>query len=265
MASYTYSKDTPVIQAGVTGTQVTATDLETADVETSSDDYARRFAGSIGAWFLNTQRDATLRMLAPHPHAKILDVGGGHGQLVEPLVTHGYNVTVLGSAASCKQRISSLVDNGQCAFRVGNVVDLPYPDRSFDIVISFRLLPHVTRWQQLLGELCRVARTAVVLDYPTIRSINYIAPHLFRFKKRLEGNTRPYTCFDEAQILSVVNPLGFARADRCAEFFLPMVLHRALKSPRVSAALEAPFRATGLTSQFGSPVILKLNRAGDGR
>jgi hypothetical protein len=26
---------------------------ETADIETSSDDYARRFAGKIGAWFLH--------------------------------------------------------------------------------------------------------------------------------------------------------------------------------------------------------------------
>ena len=31
---------------------------ETADVETASEDYARRFAGPIGAWFLDEQTRA---------------------------------------------------------------------------------------------------------------------------------------------------------------------------------------------------------------
>ena len=59
---------------------------ETADIETSSDDYAARFAGEIGAWLLKVQEEATLRMLAAYPNAKILDVGGGHGQLTGALI-----------------------------------------------------------------------------------------------------------------------------------------------------------------------------------
>lgn len=51
--------------------------LETADIETSSEDYASRFAGAVGAWLLKTQEDATLRMLLPYPGATVLDVGGG--------------------------------------------------------------------------------------------------------------------------------------------------------------------------------------------
>ncbi|MGB3514268.1 MAG: hypothetical protein WBA93_34670 [Microcoleaceae cyanobacterium] len=57
---------------------VTTNCPETAEIETSSDDYASRFAGNIGAWLLKIQEEATLKMLAPHPNAKILDVGGGH-------------------------------------------------------------------------------------------------------------------------------------------------------------------------------------------
>ena len=263
MASYTYSQDRVTSQTGLrqAGTGAEQSRIqETADIETSSSDYARRFSGRVGAWFLTIQRDATLRMLESSPHATVLDVGGGHGQLAGPLSSHGYKVTVLGSDASCRQRIDSLVNSGQCEFEVGDVLNLPYPDQAFDVVISFRLLPHVIHWQQLLGELCRVARTSVILDYPTSHSVNYIAPQLFRFKKRLEGNTRPYTCFDEAQIVNSVAPLGFARIDRYPEFFLPMVLHRALKVPALSAMVEGFFRVLGLTGRFGSPVILKLQR-----
>jgi ubiquinone/menaquinone biosynthesis C-methylase UbiE len=264
MVSFVSSPETR-LRSGESQPATSAFESETADIETSSDDYARRFAGAAGEWFLSIQSAATLRMLAAHPNARVLDVGGGHGQLAEPLIRNGYDVTVLGSADVCKQRIQRLIDQDRCAFKVGNVVDLPYPDQSFDIVISYRLLPHVTRWQQLLAELARVARIAVMVDYPTVRSVNYIAPQLFKFKKRLEGNTRSYTCFKEEDLLTVFQQHHFARAERYPEFFLPMVLHRAMKSPSISAALERVFRFTRLTSVFGSPVILKLVRVSASR
>jgi 2-polyprenyl-3-methyl-5-hydroxy-6-metoxy-1,4-benzoquinol methylase len=233
---------------------------ETADIETSSEDYARRFAGAVGAWFLKVQEEATLRMLASYPGASVLDVGGGHGQLAGPLIDAGFRVEVLGSAEVCSARLRGYLDAGCCAFRVGDILDLPYPDRSFDIVISYRLLPHVTRWPEYLRELARVARQAVVVDYPSIRSINYLTPRLFGLKKRLEGNTRTYTCFEEQELLAVFRPLGFVPGARHAEFFLPMVLHRKLKAPALSTAAERLCRACGLTEPFGSPVILKLVR-----
>lgn len=235
--------------------------LETADIETSSEDYATRFSGAVGAWFLKIQEDATLRMLLPYAGASVLDVGGGHGQLTASLVRNGYRVTVLGSADVCQARIVKFIDEGLCGFRVGNILAMPYEDRAFEIVISYRLLPHVTRWPQLLRELTRVARRAVLIDYPAVRSFNWIAPRLFEIKKSLEGNTRPFTCFKEAELLEVVNQCGFVRGDRYAEFFLPMILHRMLRWPLLSSGAEAVFRFLGMTSCLGSPVILKLIRA----
>ena len=53
-----------------------------------------------------------------------------------------------------------------CQFATGNLLTLPFIDRAFDVVISYRLLPHVTNWEQLLSEMCRVAKTSVIVDYP---------------------------------------------------------------------------------------------------
>lgn len=233
---------------------------ETADIETSSEDYARRFAGEIGSWFLSVQEKATIRMLAPYSGARILDVGGGHGQITHALISKGFDVTVLGSTDICKLRIQRFLDEKRCSFNVGNLVDLPYANGSFDFVISYRLLPHVSQWVRFLSELARVAEIGVLIDYPSLRSINAIAPHLFRFKKQIEGNTRPFTVFREADLLRVFESLGFQRADRYAQFVLPMVIHRMLKSPAVSSAVERGFRLVGATRVFGSPVILKLLR-----
>lgn len=209
---------------------------------------------------MRVQEEATLRLLAPYLNAKVLDVGGGHGQLTNALVQNGYKVTVLGSAEACNLRIRDLVAEKRCSFDIGNILDLPYPNQAFDVVVSFRLLPHVAQWRRFLAELTRVARTAVIVDYPAVRSLNYFAPALFRYKKRLEGNTRPYTCFRENDLLDAMKSVGFTSADRFAEFCLPMVVHRILKMPRLSAGIEHVLRVLGMTSLFGSPVILKLVR-----
>ncbi len=88
---------------------------EAADVETSSDGYAARFAGPVGAWMLAQQTRLVLDALRRgRPNANVVDIGGGHGQLAGPLIEAGYSVTVLGSAASCRNRIADLVDSGRC-------------------------------------------------------------------------------------------------------------------------------------------------------
>jgi len=231
---------------------------ETADIETSSAAYASRFAGPTGSWLLKIQSDATLAMLRPYSQAKILEVGGGHGQLTPHLIAAGHSVTVLGSDESCKSQIRELVESGQCKFQVGNVLALPYADDEFDVVISYRFLAHVEQWQPFMKELSRVAKKAVLMDYPTLRSVNYITPLLFSLKKGVEKNTRPYTCYNESKLLGYAKDLGLEVGDRYAQFFWPMVLHRMLKKPAVSSVLEGSARSLGLSRLLGSPIILKL-------
>lgn len=233
---------------------------ETPDIETSSDDYARRFAGPVGRWFLKLQEQATLEMMRPYPNASVLDAGGGHGQLTGPLLRAGHRVTVLGSSEACRSRIASYLEAGLADFQVGNLLQMPFPNRSFDLVVSYRLLPHVVRWQEFLREMTRVSKQAIILDYPEVRSVNYIAPYLFNVKKKMEANTREFACFRERDLVKALEEFGFKQTDRFPEFFLPMALHRRLGRARLSAGAEGFFRATGATRLFGSPVIMKAER-----
>ncbi|MDP8237140.1 MAG: methyltransferase domain-containing protein [Candidatus Erginobacter occultus] len=239
---------------------------ETADIETSSDGYARRFAGPTGRWMLAVQEERTRALLRPYgPGRSILDVGGGHGQLAIPFCREGHRVTVLGSAPECSTRIREAVEHGTCRFCVGNVISLPFPDRSFDLAISFRLLTHCGRWPALVAELCRVARRAVIVDYPTSQSVNRLAPRLFAAKKKLEGDTRTWKLFTHAEVREVFADQGFRESQRYKQFFLPMVAHRMLKCRPLSAGLEALARAAGLTRLAGSPVIGCYEPVGSGR
>ncbi len=235
---------------------------EDADVETSSEGYARRFAGPVGRFFLDRQAEATLALLRPFPGASVLDVGGGHGQVTGPLVAAGHAVTVLGSDASCEARVREWTGTGRARFLASDLLAPPLPDRSHDVVLSYRLLPHVRRWPELVATLCRLARVAVVVDYPTRRSVNAAADLLFGLKKGVEGNTRPFTVFSDLEIEGAFAGHGFAPTGRRPQFFFPMALHRGLGSAGLARALEGTASALGLTRALGSPVILRLERRG---
>jgi 2-polyprenyl-3-methyl-5-hydroxy-6-metoxy-1,4-benzoquinol methylase len=234
---------------------------EHADIETASDGYAARFAGPAGAWLLSVQERIVLAWLRRWPAATVLDVGGGHGQLALPLARAGLDVTVLGSDGVCVKRIEPEVQAGRIKFAVGDLVALPFPDRAFEVVVSIRLLPHCDAWPQLIAELCRVARHAVIVDYPTDQSVNFFSSALFGAKKKIEKNTRPFTLFRHRAVAAEFARHGFAAAARHGEFFLPMVLHRMLKWPAASAALEGLCGVLGLKKLLGSPVLARFERS----
>jgi len=233
---------------------------EDADVETSSNDYARRFGGEVGSFFLEVQTTITRELLLPWPKARVLDVGGGHGQITGPLVRDGHAVTVYGSREVCGERVKEWVLQGQASFRSGDLLKLPWPDETFDVVLSYRLLPHVLQWSALLGELCRVTRSGLLVDYPARRSANAMAGWTFGWKKRVEGNTRRFKVFSDSEIRAPILARGFRVTARRAEFLFPMALHRLLGSAAVSRNLEQLSAASGLTHVFGSPVILRAER-----
>ncbi len=238
---------------------------ETADIDTASGGYAARFAGPVGQYFLERQAAITINFLVDTPAATLLDVGGGHAQLAGPLAHLGFLVTVTGSADSCGVALSKRVKPEEVKYLTCDSLKLPFEENSFDVVMSFRLLPHVTEWQNLVAELCRVADKSVIIDYADKRSSNIFYALFFGMKKRLEGNTRPFSLFSRAQIAAEFRKNGFSAPSFKPEFLLPMVIHRKLGNRTFSSAVETVFRWTGLTYLFGSPVILRSDRLQQGR
>jgi 2-polyprenyl-3-methyl-5-hydroxy-6-metoxy-1,4-benzoquinol methylase len=233
---------------------------ETADIETSSEGYAGRFSGVIGEYFLSVQAKISLELLKDYPKATILDIGGGHGQLAVPLVKHGYNVTVTGSADVCSLRLDRLLPPASFEYITCDMLSVPFEDGHFDVVTAFRLLPHVRQWQKLISEMCRVSRKAIIFDYPDLRSFNSLYSILFCAKRALEGNTRSFRLFRRRQIIKIFQEHNFNRFLMRPQFFIPMVVHRTIKSVLFSKMVEFIFRVLGITNLFGSPIIVKATK-----
>jgi len=232
---------------------------EDADVHASSDEYAARFGDLVGQWKLAVQERVLISML-DEDSTSVLDVGGGHGQIAVPLSQAHRSVTVLGSSPVCAERLRPHIETGMISFKSGNLIDIPFDARSFDLAVTFRLLSHCTAWKTLIAELCRIADHAVILDFPVWLSVNILNPIFFKFKRRIEGNTRTFRVFSVSEVSAEFRRHGFRLDTLEKQFFLPMALHRGLKQLEVSRKLEGLASTVGVTRLVGSPVIAKFVR-----
>jgi ubiquinone/menaquinone biosynthesis C-methylase UbiE len=167
-------------------------------------------------------------------------------------------VLVFGSNERSLERVQRQFPD--CPTVAGDLLDLPFASRTFDVVVAVRLLPHVRNWPRLLAELCRVARSTVIVDYPRTAGFNGLTPLLFPLKKRLEGNTRHYRNFRDAELDEVLRACGFETRERHVQFLLPMVVHRRANGAQSLRNVERLAKSLHLTKAFGSPVVLRADR-----
>jgi ubiquinone/menaquinone biosynthesis C-methylase UbiE len=152
-------------------------------------------------------------------------------------------------------------DFPDCGVLAGDLLALPFAPRTFDLVIGIRLLAHVRDWPRLVAELCRVARSTVIVDYPRATGFNRLTPIMFPLKKRLEGNnTRYYRTFRDAELYEALRGCGFAPRQLAAQFLLPMVVHRRANGARSLRAVEQLAKFLKVTQAFGSPAVLRADR-----
>lgn len=231
-----------------------------ADVETASAEYAARFEGPAGRYLLGVQEEAVRDLLDRYASGSVLDVGGGHGQLLELYRRLNMKVTLHGSAERCFDRLSE--DRLASVERVISPPHaIPMPTNSVDVAVSVRLLPHTEDWRTLLREMCRIARHAVLVDYPSTRSLNALTPMLFGVKRRLEGNTRTYLSFSPGELEAAFREQGFPDVAQRQQFFLPMAVHRVGRGSLPLRWAERLFEVVRLTRLLGSPVVIRA-RAG---
>lgn len=244
------------------------------DVETAGAGYAARFDGEAGRFLLDGQERCVLGLLPDRP-LTVLEVGGGHGQLTRPLLERGCRVWVQGSASDAFTRLAPLrgVFPERLRFVTCGLWRLPFADAAFDVVIGVRLLAHVRDWQGLLGEMTRVCGGRLIVDFPVAQGPEATGGWAFRLKRRVEGNTRPYFRYREADLVRHLAGCGFGDAQVTRQFLLPMAAHRLINRRAVSEVLEVWCRSAGLTRRWGGPAVLAADRtvflplpqAGEGR
>lgn len=241
-------------------------DEDAPDIVSSSPRYALRFSGRSGAYLLARQSDGISRLLR-HANGRVrsvLDVGGGHMQVASLLAPTGYRVVVHGSTAACLFRLPELAraHPERVEGRIGPLWELPATDGEFELVVAIRMLGHVRRWRELLAELCRASSRYVLIEFAAASGAQRLSHALFGLKRHVEGDTRKFWTYTVDEVGAELRRLGFRLVDVDRQFVLPIVVHRMLRQPALSRAVERALAMLGL-SRFGSPVLLLAERVAE--
>jgi 2-polyprenyl-3-methyl-5-hydroxy-6-metoxy-1,4-benzoquinol methylase len=222
----------------------------------------RRFGGPIGELIAAEQARVLAGFVGQIRDRRVLDVGSGTGRAALLLARAGARVTGVDASepmlAVARQRAAD--EQAIITFAVGDAHALEFPDRAFDVAVSFRVLMHTPQWRVCLGELCRVADRLVVIDYPSRASVALLQAAARRVVSLLGLRTEAYRVFSDREIADALAQHGFQVRSRHRQFVLPIALHKAVGSRRFTAASESLLDRIGLLSLFGSPVTLVAER-----
>ena len=223
----------------------------------------RRFSGPIGELIARSQARVLANMVGRIKDRNVLDVGTGTGRAAFILALGGARVTAVDASeemlAIARQRAAEQLLT-TIKFQRGDAHHLEFADRSFDAVVSFRMLMHTPEWQRCVSELCRVAARLVIVDYPSATSVALFESLARRAMHGAGMKTEPYRVFTRGMIADAFDRNGFRIRSVHRQFVLPIALHKALGSRKFTLWSERLLDHAGLLKPFGSPVTLVAER-----
>ena len=120
---------------------------------------------------------------------QILSAGCGRGLIDYWLINvFGYKVVLLDNSIKCiknLRRAFRKVSKDKFELRRASILDIPYPDNSFDLVWNEGVLEHFCKddYERAINEMIRVSRKYILVDVPYAKSKPYVMA-----KKWLEEN-----------------------------------------------------------------------------
>jgi 2-polyprenyl-3-methyl-5-hydroxy-6-metoxy-1,4-benzoquinol methylase len=115
---------------------------------------------------------------------EFLDAGCGTGHFSAVAASRGARVTSLDVGDALMAEVARKVDSERV---VGSILDLPFADRSFDVVLSTEVIEHTPRPAQAVRELARMVRPGGLLVVTTPNRVWHPAIRLANVL-----NLRPY-------------------------------------------------------------------------
>src|SRR5688572_22533106 len=221
-----------------------------------------RFSGPIGQMLAVEQERVVASFRAPLERRRLLDVGTGTGRAAIALARRGAVVTGVDASAEMLAVARRRAEAAQAAVTLeqGDIHRLRFHDRAFDAVVCLRVLMHTPEWRRSVAELCRVAATRVVFDYPALLSGAALQAASRRLASMAGMRVEAYRVFSDRTIGDALDAQGFRLAGVHRQFVLPIALHKRLNSASRTEHLESALEKLGLRDLLGSPVTVVAER-----
>lgn len=223
---------------------------------------AARFSGVIGRTIAAHQLEFVISQIGDLHDVTILDVGAGTGRTALPLSQKDARVVAADASVKMLAILKEKAFLQGIPIRISRIDAhcLPFRDRSFDTVLSFRMIMHVVDWKRTVSELCRVADRLVVLDFPPRCGFAGLAPLIHPLIRPFNPNHQSYNVFNIAEVSRTLADAGFNVTAVDRHLVLPFGLHRLINSSVFTRISETILQKIGLRDIFGAPVTLVARR-----
>jgi ubiquinone/menaquinone biosynthesis C-methylase UbiE len=173
------------------------------------DDFSTGYERPRGEGYHRLIDDLEMDVMLPLCRGKrVLEVGCGTGLILSRLAAEASEAVGMDLS---KGMLKSARERG-LSVAVGSATQLPFPDDSFDIVCSFKVLAHVPDIRSALSEITRVTRPGgrMVLEFYNPWSVRYLAKRLAGPQPISDGRTEAdvYTRWDSPLELPKLFPAG---------------------------------------------------------
>ncbi len=149
------------------------------DNRTYYDEFSHRYEDERGRGYHALVDDLEVDLALRYARgARVFEAGCGTGLILHRLAGEAAHAVGLDLSAGMLRHAR------RRGLRVvqGSITDLPFPDASFDVVCSFKVLAHVARIEAALAELSRVTRPGghMILEFYNPRSLRTLIKRIKR-------------------------------------------------------------------------------------
>jgi ubiquinone/menaquinone biosynthesis C-methylase UbiE len=154
--------------------------------------YDRWFTTPIGSLVKKYETELILNLLSPERGEIILDAGCGTGVFTLDTLSSGSKVIGLDLSLPMLKRAEMKLKGFPFRMVLADMLDLPFPDSSFDKVVSVTALEFIEDGKAAVGELFRVTKRGGRI---VVATLNSLSPWALR--RRVEAKER-HTLFEKA-------------------------------------------------------------------
>ena len=154
--------------------------------------YDRWFTTPIGSLVRKYETELILNLLSPKQGEIILDAGCGTGMFTLDILSSGSKVIGLDLSLPMLKRAEKKLKGYPFQIVLADMLHLPFPESSFDKVVSVTALEFVEDGKAAVGELFRVTKKG---GRVVLATLNSLSPWALR--RRVEAKER-HTLFEKA-------------------------------------------------------------------